>query len=861
MAAASGSNAPIINDALVAWPPPPSRARFASSSASPPQSARNQRFSLASPPASNFPTFANGVPIASSSAYSSPKLAESGESSTYTSPKGKGRALPLTIDVDYDEAPRTARRLDYGTPRRPLTPAQLRRIAQSFGIMAPPNHDPSTSTSPLRSTSGGRPTGSIPLLSVPSQNLVAVVPPAILLPSDPALDPAEQRERLRRFRRGRLLPLQPTLGAMLMVIAREFGLPSTLGVNVYLGPNGGAVREELLGTGSQSSASGSDEDDPGPLITTHTWLSLFAHASRSSSPATTPSTTPRKPKAPRSAFGVSSPLSASPLASVGDSLARAATPGTHNRRGPISASMDEPSPFRTSQGSSSASSFSPHTPGSFAPSTFLQMPVFGTIEFEVDPEEALWLPSWLKAGGPIRRRAASDTMADQPALKERHLGFNNIANGTANGAANGIRNLTLVERLKDDRPKFLRDMEERERALERAREAEREAKALAAIAARRAAEMEALRRQAEEERMAEEARIRSQMEAEAEAEEERRRLEMEAQARAEEERRRVEAEAEERRRVEEEERLRVQAEAEVEAQRQREEERRQADLAAEEERRRAEMEAEAENERRQLAAMTEAETSDPSEVSEQGYAALDDGSDGSDYSDAEDATSPALRALPVAAEPSSPGLPMEDPIDDLAELHSVRKVRDGPLTELDIGTDRVLNGPIGEDDARPTASQEDLHEVAALLNAVDANPEVLSDPSLVASPRSAAAETLLSSPEPDKPGSQSLLGSPFVASEDSRLASPIALPTRSTSRSVSAPTAQPAASDSLSPLPALPTSPNGGTPISPMAASPALAHLRNQDNDVRASGQVMEEQLNSLERSESPHLPLPWTIR
>ncbi|BEI91125.1 uncharacterized protein CcaverHIS019_0311950 [Cutaneotrichosporon cavernicola] len=1039
MAAASGSNAPIINDALVAWPPPPSRSRFASS-ASPPQTARNSRFSLASPPTNSFPIFSS-IPL--------PGYEEEED------PKGKGRALSIDVELDYDRQPQT---FDYGASRRPLTPAQLGRIAQSFGIIAP-NSLSAADVAPSRTARSRSPNPGPSLLSVPTQNLVVVMPPPSLLPPDDSLSPVEQRERQRRFQRGRLLPLQPTLGAMLAAIAREFGLPSTLGVYVYLGPNCGRGRERLLGSRSSET---SDDEDSGPLVTTATWPRLFAHASRPPSPGTTHSATPRKLKR---SFGMSTPtpMTASPLTAVGGSIARGPSPSSETRQGTI---VDEPSPFRSSQGSSSASSFSPRTPGSTL-STVSAMPVFGTIEFDIDPNEARWLGAWLKAGGPIRRRAASDTVADHPTIERRLSSTASQSSSHGPGSSLRIRNLQLVERLKDERPKFLRDMEERERALERAREAEREAKELAMLAARRASEMEALRRQAEEARAAEEARLRAEMEAEGEAEEERRRAEMEAQAAAEEERRRAEAEAqaaaeEERQRlVEEEVQRRLAQELAVEAERRRaveekaaeeERERRAADLAAEEERRRlavehaveverkraaeeattaaaaaaaaaalaaaavaaeqrrreqaeaaaagaeeqrrraeadaatalaeeqrrrAEAEAAAaaaeeqrrreeakaaaaaeeerlrkleeehvreEEEQRQRAEEErlrkleearlreeeearlreeeearlreeeearlreeeearlreeeearlreeeearlreeeearlreeeearlreeeearlreeeearlreeeearlreqkeerprELEHSTPSASPEPMYAQLDDDDDESHYSHST-SQNHANVISPLTAMRS---LPTDDPMDDLAALHADRAPREGPLTELDIGTARALNGPLPLDKLPESSSEDSLREVAALLNVVDANPEVLSDPTL-ASPKPPATE-ILASPEQSTsslPPTKSLLASPFVEDKESRLASPVNFPARGSSRA-------------LADFPVSPVDSSMGvspSPSTPVINSPALVHLRGAATNIdqRGSGQVMEDQLNNLER-------------
>lgn len=125
------------------------------------------------------------------------------------------------------------------------------------------------------------------------------------------------------------------------------------------------------------------------------------------------------------------------------------------------------------------------------------MPVFGTIEFDIDPSTARWFDGWMESGGPARRLGPGAEIA-------------------------AMRELTLVERLKDPRPKFLRQMdEERERAERLAveRSATEALEAARLVAERDEAEREAeqLRLEVETvERQAEQLRL-ERMEAEREA--------------------------------------------------------------------------------------------------------------------------------------------------------------------------------------------------------------------------------------------------------------------------------------------------------------------------------------------------------
>lgn len=422
---ASGSNAPVIVDDLVAWPPPPSIARFGGSGV-----LRQTRLSLINP-LSNPPSQAS-QPSSASGAPSSTFPGASpltGYANARTEPPQNPRS-PTLLGTSWAEEDgislmsptQPGFQRAYAPPRKPLSPQHLGRIAQSFGIVTPTlpegartsssSSAKAYSRSPTQQSNHTRRTHT-PAPSL-SQQVVAVVPPVSLMPRDTESDPAAEKDREKKWRRGRLLPLQPTLGSMLVVIAREFGLPSTTGLSVYLGPNGGAYAESASGTA----------DEGGPLVTQETWTTLFGHGAVGMGVA----------DSPRSGSIKRFPPSA---------LTRVDENG-HARE---KSSGSQPDMTRSSL-SSSSSYNSPRTPGS------VSMPSFGTIEFDVAPD-APWLADY-RAG----RRA------------------------TSTEAAGGIKNLRLVDRLNDSRPKFLRDMaDERERA----RAASQAAQAAALEAARRSA--------------------------------------------------------------------------------------------------------------------------------------------------------------------------------------------------------------------------------------------------------------------------------------------------------------------------------------------------------------------------------------
>lgn len=321
----------------------------------------------------------------------------------------------------------------YAPPSKPLSRDQLGRIAQSFGINIPslpgashPHVSPATAataTSPsharshlpqrsLSATTPGQLRAQAGIPPVPRRSarelardqakerrlvparptpyLLTVIPPLALLPPGSAITPEDSRARQRRWKRGRLLPLQPTMGSMLLCIAREYGLPSTTGLTLYL--------VSPAGRGHRSNSSGSSmasfEEASGPMISQRTWATLFAvylqqnASSRSTSPACTP--VQQSGELRREVYP--SPLSVSLSAENMPERQRAIS--------------GQPTPNKLRRHASRPSAEFPPTPHSLGsrplPLSALD-PVVGTIEFDVDVEQASWLVDWLSAGGSRRK--------------------------------------------------------------------------------------------------------------------------------------------------------------------------------------------------------------------------------------------------------------------------------------------------------------------------------------------------------------------------------------------------------------------------------------------------------------------------
>ena len=406
--AVKGSTAPAITSPLLAWPARPT-----------PRSTP-----LATP---SHPTFE------SPPTYPSVGVMQGESSRTSTKGKGKEKAMitdriqvPVGLGIAGEEEMETqmgVREKKYRPPQKPLSPQQLGRIAQSFGIEVPslPTPPPSGSYSHGHSygTSPGRSITPTSTLSAPYQPtrssscLLTVIPPVSLLPPSTS---ASSPEGLKRWRRGRLLPLQPTIGSMLLAIAREYGLPSTKGINLYI------VQQTQRHERSSGSSSSDFSDEPGPRISSSTWTSLFASqvASASTSRTSTPTGSPHRLGTLLSRDN----LPHSPLSPFGDTL--------HKRKdGQSTASSALPAPTRPF-GRELVMPPTPSSLGSSASSSIAQSAVIATIEFDIDQDEATWFPTFQASG---RRRNLSTA------------------------SEGGVRQLRLLAKTNDERPRFLQDLD------------------------------------------------------------------------------------------------------------------------------------------------------------------------------------------------------------------------------------------------------------------------------------------------------------------------------------------------------------------------------------------------------------------
>lgn len=190
----------------------------------------------------------------------------------------------------------------WGPPRAPLPPHRLAALANALGVstpspaqrpspslMAPSSSYPGTSTSasfsdrewrsPTPSSTSTHPFSSYQPST--SKFLLHVTPP-LHLPheSNSATDnssltppPSTASGYHTQFRRGTLVPLHPTLQSQMVAIAKEYALPSTTGMLLYLVSSS---------TPRSSPAPPADEDDyePGPRLSEDIWKHLWTRVLR-----------------------------------------------------------------------------------------------------------------------------------------------------------------------------------------------------------------------------------------------------------------------------------------------------------------------------------------------------------------------------------------------------------------------------------------------------------------------------------------------------------------------------------------------------------------------------------------------------
>ncbi|KAG8934265.1 hypothetical protein FRC01_004046 [Tulasnella sp. 417] len=321
-------------------------------------------------------------------------------------------------------------------PKKPLSPNHLIRIANALGVQVPTpigGAASERSTSVPRAIANGASLSS-PTIRRPSSansnriNQRGVVNTAtrfllyIVPPSHLSAELVGNAGLANQFRRGSLLPLHATLPSQLTAIAREYSLPSTQGLVVYLLD----IKHDVMGDEGQSIG----EEWLGPRIGEEAWRLLWSGMLRaeretfertmalqrqalspSPSPAPAPGLPPSSSAPSDLANGDSSPaesVNSLPASSGEPSPQLPVNPPRSATLRPLlteqlqqEAAQRASSPFFSHTRSDTMRSDSPSvssikTTTSAVSPLLPSLPIVGKIEFDIDRSKATWYDNWAK---------------------------------------------------------------------------------------------------------------------------------------------------------------------------------------------------------------------------------------------------------------------------------------------------------------------------------------------------------------------------------------------------------------------------------------------------------------------------------
>lgn len=338
-------------------------------------------------------------------------------------------------------------------PRTPLPPHRLAKLANALGVSTPIPVGQSLSDSassysyssvPRSSASSVAESWRSPTPSVASTShltsqtphastsrfLLHVVPPAHLPHDSDSSEsltltppPSTASGYHTQFRRGTLVPLFPTLQLQLWAIAKEYALPSTNGMILYL-ISTQPSRQSIPDAADKDLADLSDE--PGPRLSEEIWKHLWTRVvkvEQDAYPSRAP--TPNPVGVGLGFGGRTSPLS--PESSTSRPNLRPLISPGHITPQPLTTPITpNPSTPSTSQGASSTPSQSdPATPdtslpsGSRANSLDLPglsspslIPILAKVEFDIDRRKAGWYEPWMRSRRVNHRKRVGRTRPD-----------------------------------------------------------------------------------------------------------------------------------------------------------------------------------------------------------------------------------------------------------------------------------------------------------------------------------------------------------------------------------------------------------------------------------------------------------------
>jgi hypothetical protein len=306
-------------------------------------------------------------------------------------------------------------------PRTPLHPHRLAKIANAFGISAPVPLSQSTGEPTPSTHSLSKPSSEprlSPTPSVVSANrskfLLHVVPPS-LIPHDSS-DSSETFEfppppstasgYHTQFKRGTLVPLFPTLQSQLSAIAKEYALPSTTGMILYLvssAPNPSPDTDWAV------------PDCSGPRLSDDIWKHLWTRVTNFEIETYSRATTPNTAGLGFSYGDRPSPLftqeflpssgTLRPLISPGRVTPQSFTyPLTPTGSSASSNPFTHSAPSEISQSEINSPDTSSLPPDSRAATLDLPgltsasvIPILAKVEFDIDKRKAAWFDPWIRS--------------------------------------------------------------------------------------------------------------------------------------------------------------------------------------------------------------------------------------------------------------------------------------------------------------------------------------------------------------------------------------------------------------------------------------------------------------------------------
>lgn len=262
-----------------------------------------------------------------------------------------------------------------------------------------------------------------------SKFLLHVIPPAHLPhdsddPDSSTLPPLNAPGYHTQFRRGTLVPVHPSLQSQLGAIAKEYALPSSVGLVLYL------VTSAPQSPGSQAS---DYVGEPGPRLSEdiwkHLWTRVLRTEQRDDMLMTSRSPTPQTPHTPRTLLMLEPAARSTPflpqenlgslrpfLASPGEPLQTHAPqptyPITTTSPSTPSSISDRRSNNKSAPPSSTSISLSePDTPDTSVEDSGLQpnfldlpglnspslIPILAKVEFDIDRRKAAWYEPWIRS--------------------------------------------------------------------------------------------------------------------------------------------------------------------------------------------------------------------------------------------------------------------------------------------------------------------------------------------------------------------------------------------------------------------------------------------------------------------------------